>query len=65
MNVTVKNSKKGAQLAFLTVKRPKISSRFLPQYEHVDMALTQTQLFLGSTVGRGEDRSGLMSLENC
>ena len=29
----------------------------------MDMAFTQTQLFLGSTVGRGEDRSGLMSRE--
>ncbi len=39
---------------------PADSSR-LPQYQHMDMALTQSQLFLGSTVGRGEDRSGLMS----
>ena len=30
INLTVKNSKKGAELAFLTIKRPKISSRFLP-----------------------------------
>jgi hypothetical protein len=42
-------------------KSPPDSSR-LPQYQHMDMALTQTQLFLGSTVGRGEDRNGVMSL---